>query len=114
VCCDRLSYHPHIVTVYDFGSSEQGLLFIVMELLKGKALDVVLVRFVAWCVVITCSDCWCTQETRAAKVDPLSELECIALAVPVLEALEAAHTHDPPIIHRDLVRLAMQARCRIA
>jgi serine/threonine protein kinase len=30
--------HPHIVTIYDFGQTEDGQLFLAMELLRGKSL----------------------------------------------------------------------------
>jgi serine/threonine protein kinase len=79
-----LSSCPHIVSVYDFGRTRGGTLFIVMELLKGRPLNEVL-------------------DERIHANAPFTELECIHLMSPVLRGLHAAHTHSPSIVHRDLV-----------
>ncbi len=64
--------HPHIVTVYDAGEDD-GLPFIVMELIQGTTL----------------------------REYPLKTVEEITgLGVQVCKALEHAHTHG--VIHRDL------------
>lgn len=79
----RLSYSPHIVTVYDFGRTSTGILYIVMELLHGRPLGDLI-------------------DERIEQQKPFDVLECIHIISPVLRGLQAAHTHNPPIIHRDL------------
>ena len=69
--------HPNAVQVLDFGEGDDGLLFIVMEYLRGQTLDVVLKR-----------------------VSRLSEQRALSITVQVLDALAAAHLNN--IIHRDL------------
>ena len=72
----RLS-QPSVVGVYDFGQTEDGVLYLVMELLRGHTLAAELVggrRFTL---------------RRAAGI-----------AIQLCDALEAAHTQG--IIHRDL------------
>lgn len=64
--------HPNIVTVYD-AQEDQGLSFVVMELVRGKTL-------------------------REAKPTELSEI--IALTRQICSALD--HAHNAGIIHRDL------------
>jgi serine/threonine-protein kinase len=72
-----LLHHRNVVRVLDFGE-EDGLLFIVMELLKGETLSQLLGRF---------------------KTPPPLE-ECIEIYGQVLDAFEAAHAAG--IVHRDL------------
>ena len=67
--------HPHIVTVYDVGSDEQGP-YIVMEFIQGKTLDEIL------------------------ENAPLVWHDFKTLAMQSLEALIAAHELD--MIHSDL------------
>jgi serine/threonine-protein kinase len=69
--------NPHAVTIYDFGQSEDGTLFLAMELIDGVALS----RLVAQERVL--------PATRA-----------IHIASQIAEGLAAAHALE--IIHRDL------------
>ena len=69
--------HPHIIEVTDFGTTEEGCAYFVMELLEGTDLADVLVR-----------------ETR------LEPPRAVRIAVQICQALEAAHASG--IIHRDL------------
>lgn len=69
--------HPNIVKANDFGQTEDGLLFLVMELLNGKDLRRLL------------------NEQRFLRVP-----DAIAIARDVLEAL--SHAHRLGIIHRDI------------
>lgn len=78
-----LSHDPNIVSVHDYGRTRGGCLYLVMELLTGRSLDVIL-------------------DHRLALKRPFSMLECIRVVCPVLKGLHAAHTHTPPVIHRDL------------
>ena len=80
----RLSSNPYIVTVHDFGRTRGGNLFLVMELLQGRPLNELL-------------------DERIASSTPFTVLECIHIISPVLRGLHAAHTHNPSIVHRDLV-----------
>lgn len=70
-------HHPNIVSVIDYGESEEGTPFLVMELVQGESLEQVLA-------------------TRGA----LTEEEAIELCLPLLSALSYAHRHG--IVHRDL------------
>ena len=69
--------HPHVVTVYDFGQSKEGALYIVMEHLDGKDLRTVL--------------------SHTGAFPPLRALH---ISRQVARALRDAHSHG--IIHRDL------------
>jgi serine/threonine-protein kinase len=68
---------PNIVNVYDFGQSEDGILYLVMELLRGKPL---------------------AKELESQR--PVSMKRLKTMASQVCDALDAAHNQD--IIHRDL------------
>ncbi|MBT8496120.1 MAG: serine/threonine protein kinase [Deltaproteobacteria bacterium] len=68
---------PHIVTVFDFGRSSDGTLFIAMELIAGRSLGEVL-----------------EEQGR------FSPERVIAIAGQLCEALTCAH--DGNIVHRDL------------
>ena len=68
--------HPHIVDVFDMGTTEDGTPFFVMELLEGAHL----------------AD-WLAE--RAAAPEAIA-----ALFLPVLSAVANAHRHG--VIHRDL------------
>ena len=72
----RLS-QPNIVNVYDFGHTEDGILYLVMELLRGRAL---------------------ARDLEGHRPLPLRRIAAIALQI--CDALGAAHGHG--IIHRDL------------
>ena len=69
--------HIHIISVIDFGSTEQGLAFLSMELLSGKSLAQVI-----------------------EKEGPLSINRTIHIGKQIASAL--AHAHDKGILHRDL------------
>ncbi|MEW6730600.1 MAG: serine/threonine-protein kinase [Acidobacteriota bacterium] len=69
--------HPHIVKVHDFGETEEGLLFMIMEFVEGETLGDYLERF-----------------------GPLSAERCAQILKPLCEALDAAHARN--ILHRDL------------
>lgn len=68
--------HPNIVSVLDFGSDE-GLLFLVMELVEGIQL-----------------------ERLVTTAGPLPALRVVQLADQILQALAEAHRQN--IVHRDL------------
>jgi diguanylate cyclase (GGDEF)-like protein len=68
--------HPHIVRVFDLGTTPDGEPFLVLELLEGRTL----------------------RERLQGEVIPLAEV--LALVAQLLRALAAAH--DKAIIHRDL------------
>lgn len=72
----RLS-HPHIVSTMDFGQTQDGLLFLVMEYLQGRTLRRVL------------------QEEGAFSAE-----RTIGVGVQLCDALETAHRTS--IVHRDL------------
>ena len=84
-----LLQHPNIVQVYDFGSDEAGERYLVSELVRGPHLG---------------------QWVNAYRAnDQLAPWELVAaIAVEVLRALEAAHSHRDkqgrisPILHRDV------------
>jgi serine/threonine protein kinase len=69
--------HPNAVTVTDFGESQDGYVYLVMELLEGRTLRDVL-----------------------AKQAPLDVARSVALMLQISAAVAAAH--EAGIIHRDL------------
>lgn len=69
--------HPNTITVFDYGETERGELFIAMEYLKGRALS------------------------RVLSVDgPFHAERCMYVSMQVVRALREAHAKG--IIHRDL------------
>src|SRR5262249_48269645 len=69
--------HPHIVTVYDAGCTQDGFVYLVMELSETGTLE---------------------DELRLCST--LSPAQAIALILPLMGALACAH--DQGIIHRDI------------
>lgn len=69
--------HPNIVQVLDGGRADDGVLFLVMELIQGQ-----------------------TLRERLRKVVALPEPEALAVAEDIASALAAAHAEG--VIHRDL------------
>ncbi len=69
---------PYTITVYDFGQSDDGLLFLVLEYLRGKPL---------------------TQVLRDLG-RPMDAARAMTIGSQVLEAL--IHAHSLGILHRDL------------
>lgn len=72
----RLS-QPNVVNVYDFGQTDDGILYLVMELLRGHTL---------------------AHELEAMR--PLALRRVLAIAQQLCDALEVAHAQG--IVHRDL------------
>lgn len=68
---------PHTVTLYDFGQDDDGLLFLVMELLEGESL-----------------------RERLDRLSRLEWQEALQLVRQVAESLSEAHAAG--IVHRDL------------
>jgi serine/threonine protein kinase len=68
--------HDHCIRVTDFGQSDDGLLFLVMELLDGVSLS------------------------HVTRRGPLPAARAAAVGVAIAEAL--GHAHEQGIIHRDL------------
>jgi serine/threonine-protein kinase len=68
--------HDHCIRVSDFGQSDDGLLFLVMELLDGVSLGTVVRR------------------------GPLESARAAAVGLAIAEAL--AHAHEEGVVHRDL------------
>lgn len=69
--------HIHIISVTDFGSTEQGLAYLAMELLSG-----------------------CSLAQLVEKEGPLSFGRAVHITKQI--ALALAHAHDKGILHRDL------------
>jgi serine/threonine-protein kinase len=69
--------HPNIVTVYDFGQAERGLLFIAMELLPGENL-----------------------RQRLRRTGPIPWQTVLGIVRDIAGGLSAAHAQG--VIHRDL------------
>jgi serine/threonine-protein kinase len=69
--------HPNTVTIFDFGQTPDGLLFLAMELLEGEMLS-----------------------SRLKRVGAMDVPTAIRIAAGVLRSLGEAHTRG--IIHRDL------------
>jgi serine/threonine protein kinase/plastocyanin len=72
-----LSWHPHIVGVYDAGITPTGYAFLAMEFLEDGSLG-----------------------DRLRREGPLAWSEALAIAIQVAGALEAAH--QAGVIHRDV------------
>jgi serine/threonine protein kinase len=68
--------HPHVCVVYDVGESDDARPFIAMEFVEGQTLDAIL------------------------KLDSLSLVKVVDIAVQVADALDAAHVRG--IVHRDI------------
>jgi serine/threonine protein kinase len=69
--------HPNTVRVFDFGSTDEGLLFLAMELLEGEPL----------------TDCM-------VREGPLPVLQAVSIIQQVLRSISEAHAQG--IVHRDL------------
>lgn len=69
--------NPHTVTVFDFGKTEDDLLYIAMEYLEGE-----------------------TLQQRLSKNPPLTTAQAVTVASQVAESLAEAHSRE--IVHRDL------------
>jgi serine/threonine protein kinase len=76
IAASRLA-HPHIVALHDYGSTNDGYLFMVMDIIEGKSLSQVY------------------REKKSIGVE-----RTIKIALQVCEALE--HAHRNGIVHRDL------------
>jgi serine/threonine-protein kinase len=70
--------HPNIIEVIDVGQTDEGALFLVMELLTGQSLDVAIRR----------------------QQPPMLLVDFLAILRDVAEALAAAHRSG--VVHRDL------------
>jgi serine/threonine-protein kinase len=68
---------PHTVTVYDYGLSDEGACYSVMELLEGEDL-----------------------QRRVERAGPLSPEQTVAVALQVCDSL--AEAHERGLVHRDL------------
>ena len=86
--------HPGIISVYDFGQTERGHLYFVMEFLDGMDIHQYL-------------------EAHDGSVEPGSAVSVVSS---VLDALQYAHDHF--VVHRDIkpanVMLNMEGRVKIA
>ncbi len=84
--------HPHIISVYDFGRTESGLYYFVMEFVDGTDLR---------------------QVIRARQASPR---EALAIIPQICDALQFAH--EEGIVHRDIkpenILLDKKGRVRIA
>jgi serine/threonine protein kinase len=69
--------HPHLVEVFDVGETDDGMPFVVVELLQGE-----------------------TLATRLERAPQLTPAETLAIAFPLMGALACAH--EAGIIHRDI------------
>ena len=70
-------HHPAIVEVYDYGETEAGLPFVVMELVRGESLA-----------------------QRLDRLGAFPAEDAVSLILPILEGLGAAHRAG--VIHRDI------------
>lgn len=69
--------HPNIITVHDYGVTERGQPFMVMEFIDGRALDAIL-----------------------TECDLLPVDKSLDILVPIASAL--AHAHGRGVLHRDI------------
>jgi serine/threonine-protein kinase len=70
--------NPHTVTAFDFGTTDDGLMYLVMQLVEGQSLRAHLHR------------------------GPLPVRSALSIAAQVAESLGEAHERRPHIIHRDI------------
>ncbi len=70
-------HHPNVITLFDFGQTDDGELYLMMELLTGRDLSKVL-----------------------ADEGPMPPERAVPIACQVCEALH--HAHEAGLIHRDL------------
>ncbi len=70
--------NPHTITVFDFGQTQDGMLYIAMELLRGRSL----------------------AKTLHDLGAPMEPARAIRIADQVLDSLDEAHANG--ILHRDL------------
>src|SRR5262245_60801071 len=68
--------HPHIATIHDYGETDDGQPYLVMELIDGQSLSELL------------------------RADPLPPDRTITIIKQVAEAIAEAHRHG--IVHRDI------------
>ncbi|MCJ7674627.1 MAG: serine/threonine protein kinase, partial [Sedimentisphaerales bacterium] len=84
--------HPRIISVYDFGKTEAGLFYFIMEFIDG------------------------TDLRRVIQAGQLSPPEALAIVPQICEALQYAH--DEGIVHRDIkpenILLDKKGRVKIA
>ena len=84
--------HPRIISVYDFGKTEAGLFYFIMEFIDG------------------------TDLRRVIQAGQLSPAEALAIVPQICEALQYAH--DEGIVHRDIkpenILLDKKGRVKIA
>jgi len=84
--------HPHIVMVHDFGHTEEGLYYFIMEFVEG------------------------TDLRRIIRAGELSPAEALVIVPQVCEALQFAH--EEGIVHRDIkpenILLDKRGRVKIA
>lgn len=69
--------HPAVARVFDAGQTENGIAFLIMELLEGETLS-----------------------QRLARHGPLPAADALPLLLPIADALRAAHARG--VIHRDV------------
>lgn len=69
--------HPNIITLFDFGQTPEGELYLVMELLKGRTLTQII-----------------------HEEGPLDVERALAIVFQVCDALHAAHQSE--VVHRDI------------
>ena len=69
--------HPNVVSVLDFGQTQDGVFYLVMELVEGQTLEAVL-----------------------RHEGPLPVSQMVRIATQICDALDGAHAL--PIVHRDL------------
>jgi tRNA A-37 threonylcarbamoyl transferase component Bud32 len=84
--------HPRIISIYDFGKTEAGLFYFIMEFIDG------------------------TDLRRVIQAGQLSPAEALAIVPQICEALQYAH--DEGIVHRDIkpenILLDKKGRVKIA
>ena len=58
--------HPNIATVFDYGETDEGQPYIVMELIKGRAVEREAARRIV-AAAGSCADCFARLPKRSAK-----------------------------------------------